>query len=71
MAPFEKITIFKLHKYKFMTNFDDPFKVLERVNNSFYKMERLEELMSISPTFNVRDLSPYLDDSNLRTNSSK
>ena len=61
----------KLRKNKLMPCSDGPFKVLERVNDSAYKIELPDELMGFSATFNVRDLSPYLDDTSLRTNSLK
>ena len=54
-----------------MPRSDGPFKILERVNDSAYKIELPDELIGVSATFNVGDLSPYLDDSSLRTNFSK
>lgn len=61
----------KLRKNKLMPRSDDPFRVIERVNDSAYKIELPDELMGVSATFNVGDLSKYLDDSSLRANSSK
>ena len=50
---------------------DGPFEVLERVNENAYKVN-LPRDYRVSATFNVADLSPYLEDahlSNLRANS--
>ena len=44
--------------------------MLERVNDSEYKIELLDELMCVSDPFNVRDLSRYLNETSLRANSS-
>ena len=48
-------------KNKLMPRSDGPFKVLERVNDNAYKLE-LPGDMGVSSTFNVGDLTPYLDD---------
>jgi len=40
---------------------DGPFTVLEKVNDNAYKLE-LPGDMGLSPTFNVDDLTPYLED---------
>jgi len=40
---------------------DDPVKIVKKVNNNIYKVE-LSETYGISTTFNIVDLSPYLDD---------
>jgi len=40
---------------------DGPFKILEKVNDNTYKLE-LPGDMGVSPTFNVGDLTPYLND---------
>ena len=40
---------------------DGPFRVLESVNDNAYKLE-LPGDMGMSPTFNVGDLTPYLED---------
>jgi len=59
-------------KNKLMARSDRPFKITERIKNNAYKLQ-LPGDMAISATFNVGDLSPYIDDyfedpSNLRTN---
>ena len=36
-----------------------PFTILSKVGANEYKLELLGD-MAISPTFNVRDLSPYM-----------
>jgi len=54
-----------------MPRADGPFKILERVNDNAYKVN-LPGDYRVSATFNVADLSPYLDDDhlvNLRANS--
>ena len=48
-------------KNKLMPRSDGPFKVLEVVNDNAYKLE-LPEGMNTSSTFNVGDLTPYLED---------
>jgi len=40
---------------------DDPFKVVQKINDNAYKVE-LPGTYGVSATFNVADLSPYLDD---------
>jgi len=40
---------------------DGSFKVLKKVNDNGYKLE-LSGDMGVSPTFNVGDLTPYLED---------
>ena len=49
---------------KLMPRSEGPFKVLERVGESAYKLELPEEY-GVSTTFNVGDLTPYLDDDDL------
>jgi len=46
---------------KLMPRGDSPFKVLEKVNDNAYKLE-LRRDMGVSPTFNIGDLTPYLED---------
>jgi len=58
-------------KSKLMPMADGPFKILERVNENACKVN-LPRDYGVSATFNVEDLSPYLEDdhlANLRTNS--
>jgi hypothetical protein len=53
-----------------MLRVDRPFRVIEMVNDNAYKVDLPDEY-NISATFNVKDLSPYLedvDDSDLKTN---
>jgi len=60
-------------KSKLMPRADGPFEVLERINNNAYKINLPWEY-GVSATFNVVDLSPYLEDDtleNLRVNSSQ
>ena len=55
---------------KLMLKADGPFEVLERVNDSAYKIN-LPRDNGVSATFNVADLSSYLEDDhlvNLRAN---
>ena len=56
-----------------MPRADGPFEILERVNDNAYKVD-LPGDYGVSATFNVADLSPYLEDdhlANLRANSSQ
>ncbi|KAL4339670.1 hypothetical protein GQ457_08G031340 [Hibiscus cannabinus] len=46
---------------------DGPFQVLEKVNDNAYKLD-LPGDYNVSATFNVSDLSPYDDSTDLRTN---
>ncbi|KAG7533313.1 Dynamin GTPase effector [Arabidopsis thaliana x Arabidopsis arenosa] len=48
----------KERKSKLSPRGDGPFRVLEKINDNAYKLELPGEL-TISPTFNVADLSPY------------
>jgi len=60
-------------KTKLMPRVDGPFEVLERINDNAYKID-LPGDYGVSASFNVADLSPYLEDDylvNLRTNSSQ
>jgi len=54
-----------------MPRVNGPFEILERVNDNAYKVN-LPGDYGVSATFNVADLSPYLEDDhivNLRLNS--
>ena len=51
----------ELHESKFMSCAVGPFKVLEKINDNAYKLE-LSVDFGVSPTFNISDLSPYLDE---------
>jgi len=58
-------------KTKLTPRADGPFEILERVNDNAYKVD-LPGDYGVSATFNVADLSPYLEDDhleNLRANS--
>ena len=60
-------------KSKLMPRADGPFEVIEKVNDNAYKVD-LPGDYGVSATFNVADLSPYLEDDhlvNLRANSSQ
>jgi hypothetical protein len=57
-------------KSKLMPRVDGSFRIIEKVNDNAYKVD-LPDDYNVSTTFNVKDLTPYLDDdddSNLRTN---
>jgi len=51
-------------KSTLMPKANGPFKVLERVNENAYKVNLLGDY-GVSATFNVVDLSPYLEDDHL------
>jgi hypothetical protein len=50
-----------LRKFKLLPGADDPVKVLERINENAYKLE-LPAAFGASPTFNITDLKPYLEE---------
>lgn len=59
-------------KSKLAPRADGPFEIVERVNDNAYKVELPSEYGGVSATFNVGDLSPYLeDDLDLRANPSQ
>jgi len=49
-------------KNKLMARSDGPFEIIEKVGNNAYKLQ-LPGDMAVSATFNVSDLSPYVEDS--------
>jgi hypothetical protein len=56
-----------------MPRVDGPFWIVEKVNDNAYKVN-LSNDYNVSATFNVKDLTLYLDDvddSDLRTNHSQ
>ena len=58
-------------KSKFNPREDGPFEVLEKINDNAYRIELAGDY-GVLATFNVTDLSPYLEDApfeNLRLNS--
>ncbi|KAL4281592.1 hypothetical protein GQ457_03G017220 [Hibiscus cannabinus] len=52
---------------KLLPRGDGPFQVVERINKNAYKLDLLGE-HNVSATFNVSDLTPFDDPSDLRTN---
>jgi hypothetical protein len=50
-----------LRKSKLMPRADGPFKVLEQINDNAYKLD-LPVDFGVSPTFNIADLKPYLEE---------
>ncbi|XP_056694997.1 uncharacterized protein [Spinacia oleracea] len=53
-------------KNKLMPRADGPYEIIEAYGDSAYKIDLPTEYGGVSATFNVGDLSPYLDDVNLR-----
>lgn len=49
-----------LRKSKLMPRAAGPFKVLERINDNAYKLELPADFGTVSPTFNIANLKPYL-----------
>jgi hypothetical protein len=49
-----------LRKSKLMPRADGPFRVLEKINDNAYKLELPAYFGSVSPTFNIADLKPYI-----------
>ncbi|KAL3577644.1 hypothetical protein D5086_019148 [Populus alba] len=61
------------HKSKLMPRVNGPFRIVEKMNNNAYEAD-LPGNYNISPTFNVKDLTLYLNDVDnfdLRTNHSQ
>ena len=48
-------------KSKLIAREDGPYKIVQKVGDKAYKIELLGD-MNISTTFNVRDLTPYIED---------
>jgi hypothetical protein len=44
-----------------MPRADGPFKILEKLNDNAYKLE-LPPDFGVSPTFNIADLTPYVEE---------
>jgi hypothetical protein len=56
-----------------MPRVDGPFRIIKKVNDNAYNVDLLGDY-NVSATFNVKDLTPYLDDiddTDLRTNHSQ
>jgi hypothetical protein len=51
-------------KSKLMPRGDDPFKVLEKINDNAYKIELPGDDYAVSSTFHVSDLSPFFGGDN-------
>jgi hypothetical protein len=49
-----------LRKSKLMPRAAGPFKILEKINDNAYKLELPAEFGTVSPTFNIVDLKPYV-----------
>lgn len=52
-------------KSKLTPKADGPFEVITRVGDNTYKVALLNELREVLATFNMGDLSPYLEDEEL------
>jgi hypothetical protein len=50
-----------LRKSKLMPRADGPFKVLKKINENAYNLD-LPADFGVSPTFNIADLKPYLEE---------
>jgi hypothetical protein len=47
-------------KSKLSPRGDGPFRVIEKINDNAYKIELPLEYKNVSPTFNVKDLLPFI-----------
>jgi hypothetical protein len=54
-------------KCKLSPRGDDPFKVIAKINDNAYKLELPPEYSTVSATFNVKDLLPFVVESESRT----
>jgi hypothetical protein len=44
-----------------MFHANGPFKILQKINDNAYKLELPQEI-GVSPTFNILDLRPYMEE---------
>ena len=51
----------ELRKSKLMPRAASPYKIIEKINDNAYKLE-LPPKFGVSPTFNIGDLKPYLEE---------
>jgi hypothetical protein len=51
-----------LRKSKLMPRGAGPFEVLERISDNTYKLELPIDFGTVSPSFNIADLKPYLEE---------
>ncbi|XP_062217663.1 uncharacterized protein LOC133917845 [Phragmites australis] len=58
-------------KSKLSPRGDGPFKVLAKINDNAYKLELPSEYSNVSATFNVKDLLPFVGESESRTTPSQ
>jgi hypothetical protein len=63
-----KVRFLSRRRSKLHSRGDDPFQVLTMINNNAYKLD-LPGKYTISATFNLSDLSPFVVGDDLRTNS--
>jgi hypothetical protein len=50
-----------LRKSKLIPRADGPFKIIKKINDNAYKLDLPPEF-GVSPTFNISDLKPYLEE---------
>jgi len=58
-------------KSKLSPRGDGPFKVLQKINDNAYKIELPAEYSNVSATFNVKDLLPFVGESESRMTPSQ
>ncbi|XP_021306294.1 uncharacterized protein LOC110431528, partial [Sorghum bicolor] len=58
-------------KSKLSPRGDGPFKVLKKINDNAYKIELPPEYSNVNPTFNVKDLLPFVSEPESRTTPSQ